>query len=72
MNTLGVQIGVVVIVAGAAAGWIKSREVKAVSTERARVEAKSNANAQKAETARRSVDRIPSERLLDKWCRDCR
>lgn len=51
--------------------WIWNHDSKVVKNERARVEAKSNANAQKAKNARDSVDRVPADRLRDKYCRDC-
>jgi hypothetical protein len=71
MNTLGLQIGVVVVVAVSAAAWLKIHDSKVVSVERARVEQKSNANAEKANAARRSADKLPPDRLRDKFCRDC-
>lgn len=54
--------------------WKRIRQAENRGAESVRVEAerKSNANARKADTARRTVDRIPDERLRDKFCRDCR
>lgn len=42
-----------------------------VQQERASVYKKSNENAAKAQTARRAADKLPPDRLRDKYCRDC-
>ena len=58
---------------GALTAWgvvVWRHDSRVVETERARVEKKSNANAQKAETARRSADKLPPDRLRDKYFRD--
>ena len=38
---------------------------------RVEAERKGDENAKKAERARSTVDRLPPERLRDRWCRDC-
>jgi Pyruvate/2-oxoacid:ferredoxin oxidoreductase gamma subunit len=66
------QIGVVAV--GCLGAWaaIKFKyESQGVQKERARVEQKSNANAKKAEAARNSAERLPANRLCDKYARDC-
>lgn len=70
-RTLFGQASVVVVAVAAVWGWIASIKSKAVTEERARVEAKSNQNAQKADAARRSASKLPPDRLRDKFCRDC-
>lgn len=71
LKSLSGQIMVVFLAATAAWGWLKMHDRKIVQEERARVEAKSNQNAQKADAARRSASKLPPDRLRDKWCRDC-
>lgn len=53
--------------------WNRIRKAENRGAEAVRVdsERKSNANARKAETARRDADKLPASRLLDKYCRDC-
>ena len=43
---------------------------KGAATAVAKMEKKANANAQKADAARRSVDKLPADGLLDKYTRD--
>ena len=38
---------------------------------RVKIEKNSNENANKAEAARRSADKLPASRLCDKYSRDC-
>lgn len=66
--------GVVVTLAAAGLagwGWVASIKSSAVKEERVRVERKAINNARKAETARRTADKLPPDRLRDKFCRDC-
>ena len=63
-----IAIGAGIIVAFFA--WDNSRVNKGRQIEKAAVEKRGEINARKAETARRSVDRIPDERLRDRWFRD--
>ena len=70
-RTLTGQLAVVAIAVSAVVGWVASIKSKAVTEERARVEQKSNQNAKKADAARRSADKLPPDRLRDKYCRDC-
>lgn len=50
---------------------MKAAENRGAEAVRVDSERKSNANARKAENARRDADKLPSGRLLDKYCRDC-
>ena len=50
--------------------FAKHYENKGASRVVAQLEKKAETNAKKAETARRSVDRIPDERLRDRYFRD--
>lgn len=56
-------------------GWDSSRKARWVESGRqeVRVEAekKGKDNARKADAARRDAERIPADRLRDKFCRDC-
>ena len=70
-RTLPGQLAVFAFAVSAVVGWVASIKGKAVQEERARVEAKSNQNAQKATAARRSADKLPPDRLRDKYCRVC-
>jgi hypothetical protein len=55
-------------------GWDNSRKAqwvqRGVQNERASVEKRGEINARKAEDARRSVERLPDDRLRDRWFRD--
>ena len=62
--------GTVGILAIAWFAFAKHYENKGASSVVAQLEKKAETNAKKAETARRSVDRIPDERLRDKYFRD--
>lgn len=70
--TIGLIAGALVVVAT----WDRSRiwraEERGKEQVRVDIERKSNANARKAETARRSADGLPPDRLRDSFCRDCR
>ena len=70
LRTLTGQLAVVAIAVSAVVGWVASIKGKAVQEERARVEAKSNQNAKKANAARRSADKLPPDRLKDRYFRD--
>lgn len=71
LRTLTGQIAVMAIAVSAVVGWISAIKSNAVQKERARVEQKSTENANKATAARRSADKLPPDRLRDKFCRDC-
>lgn len=51
-------------------GWLHNHDKKVVSRVAAQIEKKANANAEKADAARKSVDAIPADRLRDKYFRD--
>ena len=53
--------------------WKRIRQAENRGAESVRVEAerKSNANARKADAARRDADKLPAGRLRDTYCRDC-
>jgi hypothetical protein len=53
--------------------WNRIRRAENRGAEAVRVdsERKSNANARKAENARRDADKLPASRLRDTYCRDC-
>lgn len=67
----GLHIAAVLGVVVAFATWDHSRVNKGRALERAAVEQRGEINAQKADAARRSVDKLPADRLRDKYCRDC-
>jgi len=50
---------------------IKAAENRGAESVRVDSERKSNANARKAENARRDADKLPAGRLRDTYCRDC-
>lgn len=51
--------------------WDNSRVEKGRAQERQAVEKRGETNAKKADAARRAAERLPADRLRDKWCRDC-
>jgi hypothetical protein len=51
-------------------GWLHNHDKKVVSRVVAKIEEKANANAEKADAARKSVDDLPADRLRDKYFRD--
>lgn len=59
-----------VLVLAAFFGWLHNHDKKVVSRVAAQIEKKANANAEKADAARKSVDAIPADRLRDKYFRD--
>ena len=66
----GVHIGIAVGVIVAFFAWDSSRVNKGRQIERTAIEKRGAINADKAEKARTSVDRIPADRLRDKHFRD--
>lgn len=66
----GVRLAIVAGILVAALAWDNSRVNKGRQQERAAIEKRGEINAKKAEAARRSVDRIPDERLRDRHFRD--
>ena len=67
----GLQIGIAVGCLVAFFAWDTSRVNKGRQLERAAVEKRGEANARKADAARRSVERVPADRLCDRYSRDC-
>lgn len=67
----GVRIAIGLGVIVAFVTWDNSRINKGRQQERAAVEERSKSNVKKAEAARRDADRLPADRLRDKYCRDC-
>jgi hypothetical protein len=70
LSPLGRIAGTFLIAAIAWFGWLSNHDKKVLSRVVSKIEEKNNANAQKAETARRSVADIPVERLFDSYRRD--
>jgi len=70
----GLVIGLVAALGIMVATWDRGRINAAVNrgvqSERASVEKRGEINARKAEDARRSVERLPPDRLRDRWFRD--
>ena len=66
----GLHIGIAVGCLVAFFAWDSSRVQKGRQIERAAIEKRGAINADKAEKARTSVDRIPSDRLRDRHFRD--
>lgn len=67
---IGLAVGLVAMVATWDRGRIRQAEQRGVMNERASVIERGNINARKAEDARRSVERLPPDRLRDKHFRD--
>ena len=67
----GIHIGIAVGVIVAFFAWDSSRVNKGRQLERAAVEQRGEANARKADAARRAVERVPADRLCDKYSRSC-
>lgn len=67
---IGLAVGLVAMVATWDRGRIKQAEQRGVQTERASVIQRGETNARKADTARRSVEQLPPDRLRDKFFRD--
>lgn len=66
----GVHIAVAVGCLVAFFAWDTSRVNKGRQLERAAVEQRGEANARKADAARRAVERVPADRLKDRYVRD--
>lgn len=62
--------GVVVALVGLRAWDVSTQQAKGAAKAVAKMEAKANENARKADDARRSVDRLPADRLRDRHSRD--
>jgi hypothetical protein len=67
---IALALGLVAMVATWDRGRIKQAERRGIQQERASVLQRGETNARKAESARRSVERIPDNRLRDKYFRD--
>lgn len=67
---IGLAVGLIAMVATWDHGRIKQAEQRGVQTERASVVKRGEINARKAQAARNSVERIPSDRLRDAHFRD--
>jgi hypothetical protein len=62
--------GVVVALVGLRAWDVRTQQAAGARKAVAKMEAKANENARKADDARRSVDRLPADRLRDRFTRD--
>jgi hypothetical protein len=62
--------GVVVALVGLRAWDVHTQQAAGARKAVAKMEAKANENARKADDARRSVDRLPADRLRDRFTRD--
>lgn len=67
---IGLAVGLLAMVVTWDRGRIRQAEQRGVQTERASVEKRGEINARKANEARRGVERLPNDRLLDKHFRD--
>lgn len=67
----GVRISIGLFVLVTAVAWDHSRIEKGRAQERQAVEKRGETNAKKADAARRAAERLPADRLRDKYCRDC-
>ena len=67
---IGLAVGLLAMVVTWDRGRLRQAEQRGVQTERASVEKRGEINARKAEDARRSVERLPNDRLRDRWFRD--
>lgn len=70
LSPLGRYAAIFSVAALAWFGWIHNHDKKVVSRVVAKIEQKANANAEKANAARKSVDALPADRLRDKYFRD--
>ena len=70
-----IAVGAVSAAIVAVIGWDSNRKARWVESGRqeVRVEAQKKGadNARKADAARRAADKLPADRLRDKFCRDC-
>lgn len=67
---IGLAVGLLAMVVTWDRGRLRQAEQRGVMNERAGVEKRGEANARKADDARRSVERLPTDRLRDKFFRD--
>ena len=67
---VGLAVGLLAMVVTWDRGRLRQAEQRGVMNERASVEKRGEANARKADDARRSVERLPPDRLRDRWFRD--
>lgn len=67
---IALSVGLLAMVVTWDRGRLRQAEQRGIQTERASVEKRGEINARKAEDARRSVERLPSDRLRDKFFRD--
>ena len=67
---IGLAVGLLAMVMTWDRGRLRQAEQRGVMNERASVEKRGEANARKADDARRSVERLPPDRLRDRWFRD--
>jgi hypothetical protein len=67
----GLHIGLAIGCLVAFLAWDSSRVNKGRQIERAAIEKRGEINAKKADAARRDAERIPVQRLCDKYARDC-
>ena len=67
----GVRIFIGLGIIVAALAWDNSRVNKGRQIEKAAVEERGRVNVKKAAAARRDAERLPADRLRDKYCRDC-
>ena len=67
---VGLAVGLLAMVVTWDRGRLRQAEQRGVTTERASVEKRGEANARKANEARRGVERLPNDRLFDRHFRD--
>lgn len=67
---VGVIIAAFVALVGLRAWDVSTQQAKGAEKAVAKIEKAANENARKAEDARRSVDRLPADRLRDRHSRD--
>lgn len=67
---IGLAVGLLAMVVTWDRGRIRQAEQRGIQTERAGVIQRGEVNARKAQAARDSVERIPADRLRDRWFRD--
>ena len=67
---IGLAVGLIAMVVTWDRGRLRQAEQRGMQTERASVQKRGDINAQKAQAARDSVERIPPDRLRDRFFRD--
>lgn len=70
IGTIGVVVAAVVALLALWQGDRALQRSVGANKEVAKIEKRATANAQKADAARRSVDKLPADGLLDKYTRD--